>query len=57
MPDPTEITVKNYSDASTLFIDYETGALDIAFDLDTTDADRVSAGEVGEHHPGDHFHQ
>lgn len=46
MPDPTEITVKNYSDASTLFIDYETGALDIAFDLDTTDADRVSAGEV-----------
>lgn len=46
MPEATEITVRNYSDASTLFIDYETGALDIAFDLDVTDADRVSAGEV-----------
>lgn len=46
MPEPTEITVKNYSDASTMFIDFETGALDIAFDLDVTDADRVTAGSV-----------
>jgi peptide/nickel transport system substrate-binding protein len=46
MPDASFITVKNYSDASTMFIDFETGGLDIAFDLDSTDADRVSAGSV-----------
>lgn len=46
LPQASEVTVKNYSDASTLFIDFETGALDIAFDLDVTDADRVTAGSV-----------
>lgn len=46
LPQISDITVKNYSDASTLFIDFETGALDIAFDLDATDADRVTAGNV-----------
>lgn len=46
MPDAAEITVRNYSDSSTMFIDFETGALDIAFDLDATDADRITAGEV-----------
>ena len=46
MPEATEITINNYSDASTMFIDFETGTLDIAMDLDETDANRVANGEV-----------
>lgn len=46
MPEATEITINNYSDASTMFIDFETGNLDIAFNLDETDANRVANGDV-----------
>lgn len=46
LPDAAEITVNNYSDTSTMFIDFETGALDIAFGLDVTDADRVTDGQM-----------
>ena len=46
MPQATEIMVKNYSDASTMFVDFETGAIDMAFDLEETDANRITDGNV-----------
>lgn len=46
MPEAKTIYVKNYTDAATLMIDYETGALDIAFNLTSNDASRVINGEV-----------
>lgn len=48
MPEAQTIYVKNYADAATLMIDYETGALDVAFNLTTNDAERVLAGEVAD---------
>lgn len=44
MPQAEEITIRNYSDASTMYIDFETGNLDLAWELDVTDADRAAAG-------------
>lgn len=46
MPQATEITVNNYSDASTMFVDFETGAIDMAFELEETDANRITDGSV-----------
>ena len=46
MPEATSITVKNYSDAAAMFIDFETGAIDMAFGLDETDAKRINDGSV-----------
>lgn len=46
MPEAETIYVKSYSDASTMMIDYETGALDVCFNLTTNDAERVINGEV-----------
>ena len=43
---PETITIKNYSEATTMFIDYENGALDAAFSISTNDAQRVMDGEV-----------
>lgn len=48
MPEAETIYVRNYSDTNTMFIDYETGALDMAFDIDPTDAARVVNGEVAD---------
>lgn len=48
MPEAKTIYVRNYSDAATMFIDYETGALDMAFDIDAIDAERVVNGEVAD---------
>lgn len=44
MPEATEITIRNYSDASTMYIDFETGSLDVAWELDVTDAERAAEG-------------
>ena len=44
MPEATEITIRNYSDASTMYIDFETGSLDMAWELDVTDAERAAEG-------------
>ena len=46
MPQAAEIMVKNYSDASTMFVDFETGAIDMAFELEETDANRITDGSV-----------
>lgn len=48
MPEAKTIYVKNYTDAATLMIDYETGALDVAFNLTSNDASRVINGEVAD---------
>lgn len=47
-PEAETIYVKSYSDASTMMIDYETGALDVCFNLTTNDAERVISGEVAD---------
>lgn len=40
------ITVRYYTEATTMFIDYENGVLDMAFDIDSNDAMRVIGGTV-----------
>lgn len=46
MPEASTITVKNYSDAAAMFIDFEGKAIDMAFGLDESDANRVTDGSV-----------
>lgn len=41
LPDATEITVKYYAEPSTMYNDFETGAIDAAFKLATNDAERL----------------
>lgn len=41
MPEATEITIRHYSEASTMYVDFETGALDLAWELEANDADRA----------------
>ncbi len=48
MPSIEKIIVRNYGDPSTMFIDYETGALDVAFSISTVDAANVLAGGVAD---------
>lgn len=43
---PETITVYNYKEPSTMFIDYENGVLDMAFELSASDAQRAYDGEV-----------
>lgn len=45
-PEFHTITVRYYSEATTMFIDYENGVLDMAFEIDSNDAQRVINGEV-----------
>lgn len=40
------INVYNYTDATAMFIDFETGVLDLVFGLSTSDAERLNDGEV-----------
>jgi ABC-type transport system substrate-binding protein len=48
MPEAKTIYVKNYTDASTMMVDYETGALDVVFNLATVDGNRVLNGEIAD---------
>ena len=41
LPEAETITVKSYSEASTMAIDLENGALDMAFNLSSSDAERL----------------
>lgn len=43
-PEAEQIIVKTYSEASTMYIDFENGALDIAFGLSANDAQRAQDG-------------
>ncbi len=45
LPDCTEVTYKYYSETSTMYIDFETGVLDAASGLNTSDAQRVIDGD------------
>lgn len=40
-PEAEKITVRIYSEASTMYMDFENGAIDAAFDIDVTDAERA----------------
>ncbi|MGI6326593.1 MAG: ABC transporter substrate-binding protein [Saccharofermentanales bacterium] len=40
-PEATEITVRSYSEPSTMYIDYQNGALDMAVGVGSLDADRA----------------
>lgn len=42
------ITLRFYSDTTTMFIDYENGVLDIAFEVSASDTARVLNGEVAD---------
>lgn len=41
-----QITLRFYADSGTMFIDYENGVLDIAFELASSDVTRVLNGEI-----------
>lgn len=45
-PVPDTINVYNYTESTTMFIDFENGVLDIALNVAAADADRLVAGEV-----------
>lgn len=44
--DISELTYYIYGDATTMFIDFENGDLDVAIDISASDADRMIGGEV-----------
>ena len=45
-PVPDVVNIYNYSESTTMFIDFENGAIDIAVNIAATDADRLINGEV-----------
>lgn len=45
-PDFDEVTIRYYSDTATMFMDYETGALDLVLEPTDLDLARVTNGEV-----------
>ena len=48
LPACTEVTYKYYSETTTMFIDFETGVLDVANNVAATDAQRVIDGDCPE---------
>lgn len=46
-PDAEKITVNYYSEASTMYMDFENGDIDVAVDLDNTDAERAQKDTSG----------
>jgi peptide/nickel transport system substrate-binding protein len=44
--DFSTMTVRSYAESSTMFIDFENGAIDVAFGISVSDATRVLNGEV-----------
>lgn len=45
LPECTEVTYKYYSEASAMYIDFETGGLDVACGISSMDAARVLSGD------------
>jgi peptide/nickel transport system substrate-binding protein len=45
LPQAETVTYKYYSETSAMFIDFENGTLDAAFDISSTDAERILAGD------------
>lgn len=45
LPEANEVTINYYSEASTMYVDLEIGAIDIALNIATGDAERVMNGE------------
>lgn len=45
-PEYDTIVVNNYTDQTAMFVDFETGILDVAFDFSESDAKRLQDGEV-----------
>lgn len=43
MPDVKEVIVKSYPEVSTMYIDFENGSLDLAWNIDASDAERALA--------------
>ncbi len=48
LPECSEVTYKYYSESSTMYMDFETGALDVACAIAATDAQRVLDGDCPE---------
>lgn len=46
IPEAKTITVRSYSDAATMFIDFENGVLDIVTNIATSDVERLVSGAV-----------
>lgn len=46
-PEYDTIVVNNYTDQTAMYVDFETGLLDVAFDFSESDAKRLQNGEVG----------
>lgn len=46
LPEASEVVINYYSEASTMYVDLELGAIDIAVDVATSDAQRVMNGET-----------
>lgn len=47
-PEAKTITVRNYSESSTMFIDFENGELDLVIEVGTNDVNRLLADEVAD---------
>lgn len=45
-PEPDYVNIYNYSESTTMFIDFENGVLDVALNISASDADRLTSGEV-----------
>lgn len=45
-PEADKVTVRYYTSTATMMLDYESGDIDVALDIDGTDAERVMSGEV-----------
>lgn len=48
MPEAETITVRNYSELTTMMVDFENGALDLVLDVGETDYDLANAGSYGD---------
>lgn len=45
-PEYDTIVVNNYTDQTAMFVDFQTGLLDVAFDISASDAKRIQNGEM-----------
>ncbi len=48
MPEAETITVRNYSELTTMMVDFENGAVDLVLDVGETDYDLANAGAYGD---------
>ncbi len=47
-PEYSKITLNYYAESTTMFVDYENGVLDVAYNITSNDVDRIKAGEVAD---------